>query len=95
MKKNRAFKGLQPSRDSSRNKKKMILNELDFKREVRNINIASHNFRDDNKFYLPKIFGEYCTREIIVMEKLKGKSLKIAISNMDFDTRKKSSPSTP
>ncbi len=73
----------------------MILNELDFKREVRNINIASHNFRDDNKFYLPKIFGEYCTREIIVMEKLKGKSLKIAISNMDFDTRKKSSPSTP
>ncbi|WP_461834079.1 ABC1 kinase family protein [Desulfothermus sp.] len=69
--------------------KKMILNELDFKREVRNIKIATYNFKDDKRFYLPKVFDEYSTKDIIVMEKLEGLSLKNSIPKMDYDTRKK------
>ena len=69
--------------------KKMILNELDFKREVRNIKIATNNFKNDKRFYLPKVFDKYSTKDIIVMEKLEGFSLKSAIPKMDFKTRKK------
>ncbi len=69
--------------------KKMILDELDFKKEVRNINIARYNFQDDDIFYLPKVFKEYCSEKIITMEKIEGTCLKDSISLMTKKTRKK------
>ena len=66
---------------------KMILNELDFKREVRNINIARHNFLKDDRFYLPEIFQDYCSQEVITMEKLDGVSLKEKIPTMPSNRR--------
>lgn len=69
--------------------KKMILNELDFNKEVKNISIATHNFENNNRFYLPKVFKEYCSSKIIIMEKIHGRSLKESIPIMSEHTRKK------
>ncbi len=73
--------------------KKMILNELDFKREVRNITIAKHNLSDDDRFYLPRIFPEYCSNEIITMERLDGCSLKESLPQMTNEQRKETAHS--
>ena len=53
--------------------------ELDFKNEGRNIEQFRRNFADDPSVYIPKVYWEYTSRRILVLERLQG----IKISHFD------------
>lgn len=52
-----------------------IRRELDFYREISNIERFQHNFRDDPDIYVPKIYKELCSKNIIVLEYIDGYTL--------------------
>jgi ubiquinone biosynthesis protein len=53
-----------------------LLRELDFKREARNMKIAS-SYTDENlEIYIPEVYEEYCTERLLVMEYVQGTKLK-------------------
>ena len=59
--------------------KKTTLKEANFSIEAQNINIFQENFKDINYFCIPKVYEEFSTSEILVMEFVEG----IKISETD------------
>ena len=59
-------------RDTCEEFKRLLLRELDFNREKRNLEKFASNFKDDTRIYIPKAFGDYCTSKVLTMEKLDG-----------------------
>lgn len=53
----------------------VIKNELDFSLEGRNIERFQHNFQDNPEVYFPKVYWEYTSSRVLVMEKLEGVSI--------------------
>ncbi len=49
-----------------------LYNELDYLREGRNADRFRENFKDEKYLYIPKIYWEYTTRRVLVMEKIHG-----------------------
>lgn len=49
-----------------------IKKELNFIEEARNANRFRKNFADSPDIYIPKMYAEFITRKILVMEKIKG-----------------------
>jgi ubiquinone biosynthesis protein len=47
-------------------------NELDYRREGRNADRFRANFDDEELLHIPKIYWEYTTRRVLVMEKMQG-----------------------
>lgn len=58
--------------------KKLLLSELDFEREARNIRLAQKIFQDFSSVYLPDVYTEYTTSRVLVMDLVKGTKLKDA-----------------
>lgn len=56
--------------------RKNLLHELDFKREARNMKIASSFISDNSDIYIPEVYEEYCTEGVLVMEYVQGVKLK-------------------
>lgn len=68
--------------------KESILQELNFKMEVSNIEKFRDNFRDNEHIIVPEVYNEYTTRRIIVMEEIKGVKLKdVEDSDVDIDNK--------
>ena len=63
---------------------KTIRAELDFVREGRNIDRFRHYFKNDNMIYLPEVYWDYTTSNILTMEYIDG----VKISEVDFAQRK-------
>jgi ubiquinone biosynthesis protein len=53
--------------------------EMDFRREAWNADRFRQNFADEPHLYVPKIFWEYSTQRLLVMERIRG----IKIDNLD------------
>ena len=53
-----------------------LLRELDFKREARNMKIASSYTDEHLKICVPEVYEEYCTEHLLVMEYVQGTKLK-------------------
>ncbi|MGB9791940.1 MAG: ABC1 kinase family protein [Thermacetogeniaceae bacterium] len=49
-----------------------ILDELDFTLEGRNADIFRKNFKDDPTVYIPKVYWNYTTKKVLVMEYVAG-----------------------
>ena len=58
---------------------KTIFDELDLVRESTNGMAIRHNFTDSRALYVPKFYTEYCTQDVIVIERIYG----IPVSDMD------------
>ena len=50
----------------------VLLNELDFRIEAANAKKTFENFKNSHLLYVPKIFDEYTTKKILVMEYVDG-----------------------
>jgi ubiquinone biosynthesis protein len=59
-----------------RTTRRILLRELDFTREARNMRIARANQRDSADIYIPKVYEDYCTEHVLVMEYLIGTRLR-------------------
>ncbi|GAB4268907.1 MAG: AarF/ABC1/UbiB kinase family protein [Candidatus Rifleibacteriota bacterium] len=59
--------------------KQVILKELDFRRERRNLEKFAKNFADDETVHFPKTYNELSSKKVLTMEMLKGYS----ISNLE------------
>ena len=53
--------------------------EINFLYEARNIEIFARNFKDDNRVFVPRVFWDYSTRQMITMERIEG----IKITNIE------------
>lgn len=53
-----------------------LLRELDFSREARNMKIARSYNTDDSAVYIPRVYREYCSQRVLVMEFIQGTKLK-------------------
>jgi len=62
--------------------KRNLLRELDFSREARNMKIARSYAGDDAAVYIPRVYEDYCSEQLLVMEYIQGTKLK----HMDRDT---------
>lgn len=51
---------------------KAIHKELNFLNELSNIERFANNFKNDQTIYVPKVFKNYCSRKILVMEYVEG-----------------------
>jgi len=49
-----------------------LLNELDYMTEAQNIDRFYHSYADDPTLHIPKVYWEYTTKRIIVMEEIVG-----------------------
>ncbi|MDW8052010.1 MAG: AarF/ABC1/UbiB kinase family protein [Armatimonadota bacterium] len=49
-----------------------LLNELDYRREVRNAEQFRRNFANEPEVHIPAFYTEYCTERLLVMERLHG-----------------------
>ena len=69
---------------------KTIHDELDMMREGANASQLKNNFIDSDLIYVPAVFWEYSTREILVMERIDGISIRDvdAIRDAGVDLRK-------
>ncbi|MFW5971001.1 MAG: ABC1 kinase family protein, partial [Desulfovermiculus sp.] len=56
--------------------RRMLLRELDFEREARNIRLAQANFQGHEYIRFPAVFSEYSTRKVLVMELVQGTKLR-------------------
>lgn len=54
---------------------KSLLRELDFTREVRNLQFFEHALRKNPTFRMPRPFVQWCTPRVITMERLEGCSV--------------------
>jgi len=53
-----------------------LIRELDFSREARNMRIARSYNTDDSAVYIPQVYKEYCSQQVLVMEFIQGTKLK-------------------
>jgi ubiquinone biosynthesis protein len=56
--------------------RRMLLRELDFEREARNIRLAQANFQGHEYIRFPAVFSEYSTRKVLIMELVQGTKLR-------------------
>ena len=63
--------------------KESLFKELDFMRELYNIKRFKANFSEHEKITCPKVFEEYSTRRVLVMEEVKG----IKLSQFSHDSK--------
>ena len=56
--------------------RRMLLRELDFEREARNIRLAQANFQGHEYIRFPTVFSEYSTRKVLIMELVQGTKLR-------------------
>ena len=56
--------------------RRSLLRELDFTREARNMRIARSYASDDSAVYIPRVYEDYCSEQLLVMEYVKGTKLK-------------------
>lgn len=71
--------------------RQMTLREADFEIEANNIQTFRENFKDFNqKFYIPKYFPEYSTKNVLVLEYLEGFKIssKEDIARYNLDSKK-------
>lgn len=59
---------------------KMIHEELDYVHEAEQIKLISQNLKDDNRILIPKVYSQYCTKKVLVMDFMEGAK----ITNHDF-----------
>ena len=50
----------------------VILSELDMRLEASNIKQTSRNFEDNNLLYVPEVYLDYCSENLLVMEMIEG-----------------------
>ncbi len=66
-----------------------ISHELDMRHEGRNADIFRKNFADDHLVYVPRIFWDYCQKDILVMEYVEGRRLSEFFGpQVDYQTRR-------
>lgn len=53
-----------------------LLREMDFAREAQNMRIARSFNTDDSVIYIPEVYEEYCSQQVLVMEFIQGTKLK-------------------
>ncbi|MFW6415104.1 MAG: ABC1 kinase family protein, partial [Thermodesulfobacteriota bacterium] len=58
--------------------RRLLLNELDFEKEAKNIRLAKNNFAKDPNLYFPRTFLDYSSSQVLVMELVQGTKLKNA-----------------
>ncbi len=68
--------------------KKMFSQELNFIKEAKNIMLAKESLKSNSQIYLPKVYLEYCSSNILVMEYVEGINLK-HLTEEDEDFKKK------
>ena len=56
--------------------RRLLLRELDFEREARNIRLAQANFQGHTYIRFPKVFSEFSTRKVLIMELVQGTKLR-------------------
>lgn len=56
-----------------------IKRELDYRYEAQNCNLFRENFKENDNVVVPKIYWDYTTKKILVMEEVKG----IKVSNLE------------
>jgi ubiquinone biosynthesis protein len=56
--------------------RRMLLRELDFEREARNIRLAQANFQGHEYIRFPAVFSEFSTRKVLIMELVQGTKLR-------------------
>lgn len=66
-------------KDTIKEFKKMLKKEMDYTLEARNAQRFYDSFEDDPNVLVPKIVWEYVTKRVMIMENMKGKSMRRAI----------------
>jgi ubiquinone biosynthesis protein len=56
--------------------RRLLLRELDFEREARNIRLAQANFQGHTYIRFPKVFSEFSSRKVLTMELVQGTKLR-------------------
>ncbi len=67
--------------------KKMFSQELNFTKEAKNILLAQKTLKDNPKIYLPEVYLEFSSSNILVMEYIEGRNLK-EIKDEDEDLKR-------
>jgi ubiquinone biosynthesis protein len=49
-----------------------VFDELDMQREASNASILRRNFKDSKDLYIPEVYWQWCTRRVMVMERVSG-----------------------
>lgn len=67
-----------------------LVNELDFEKEARNIEIFHRNFRNVETVVIPEVFWDYSGRRIITMEQVGGVKISdfTSLKQQQYDTRR-------
>jgi len=60
-----------------------IKKELDYNLEAKNAERFSHNFRNDSKVLIPKIYWKYTGKKVITLARVKGKKISAFYSSKD------------
>lgn len=60
--------------------KNMLKREMDYTIEARNAQRFYDAFKDDETLTIPKVYWEYVTDKVLILERIEGKSLRIAIN---------------
>ena len=58
---------------------KTVTDELDLLREAANASQLRRNFKDSDLLYVPKVYWQYCHRDVMVMERIHG----VAVNNIE------------
>lgn len=66
-----------------------IFKELDYIEEVINMQHLDNNFKNDSSIHIPKVYSNYCTTKLIVMELIKGTEMAKVIESDDSKFDKK------
>lgn len=56
--------------------RRTLLRELDFNRESRNMKIARSYAGEGSKIYIPEVYEQYCTKQLLIMEYVQGAKLR-------------------
>jgi ubiquinone biosynthesis protein len=59
-------------REEIKDLNKTIAKELDFLNEAENSKITKRNFQNYSYVYIPKVYDEYTTKQVLVMEYING-----------------------
>lgn len=57
---------------------RLLMHEVDFEREARNMRLAQNNFQNDRTLLIPEVHKEHTTQQVLVMELVLGTKLKNA-----------------
>ncbi len=63
---------------------RVVSKELDYTVEMINMQYLAHNFRKDNNIHIPKIYSQYCSEKLLVMEFIPGEELSNVILSEDL-----------